>query len=210
MYDDARGADGREVREGERDGEPTRIVAGVRRYPTTIDDLWDALTNLERLPRWMGPVEGDLRLGGRYQLEGNAGGTITACDAPRSFALTWEYMGSVSWVQVQLTSDGDHTVLRLEHEMSADPAHEAHWEQFGPGATGIGWDLAMLGLAHHLSTDGAPIDPQADAAWTASTEGREFIRACADAWITAHVESGEATDTAQAMADRSVAAYTGG
>ena len=31
-----------------------------------IDDVWDACTNPERIPRWFLPVSGDLRLGGRY------------------------------------------------------------------------------------------------------------------------------------------------
>ena len=51
-------------------------------YDTTLDDLWDACTNAERIPRWFLPVSGELRDGGRYQLEGNAGGTIERCDPP--------------------------------------------------------------------------------------------------------------------------------
>ena len=47
-------------------------------YDTGIDDLWDTVTNPERIPRWFLPISGELRVGGRYQFEGNAGGTITA------------------------------------------------------------------------------------------------------------------------------------
>ncbi|MEM6927155.1 MAG: SRPBCC family protein [Myxococcota bacterium] len=209
MYDDARGADAREVRESERDGSKTRIVAGMRRYPTTLDDLWDALTTTERIRRFMGPIEGDLRPGGRYQLRDNAGGTITECDPPHAFAVTWEFMGSVSWVRVQLTADGDHTTLRLEHEMSADPAHEAHWEQYGPGATGVGWDLAMIGLGHHLATGDAN-DPQAVEAWSTSAPGRAVLTGCADGWARAHEASGEDAEVARAMAERTAKFYTGG
>ncbi|MEO0605914.1 MAG: SRPBCC family protein [Myxococcota bacterium] len=209
MYDDARGADAREVRDGERDGARTRIVSGTRRYPTTQDDLWDALTTVDRIRRFMGPLEGDLSLGGRYQLEGNAGGTITECDAPHTFAITWEFMGSVSWVRVQLTADGDHTQLRLEHEMSADPTHEAHWAQYGPGATGVGWELAMLGLGHHLAT-GEANDPRAVEAWSASPSGRTFLTDCADGWALAHEASGEDSEVARAMAERTAKFYTGG
>ncbi|MEZ5138897.1 MAG: hypothetical protein R2711_09075 [Acidimicrobiales bacterium] len=56
----------REVRTGERDGQATRIVVARRRYGTDVDDLWTALTDLERLPRWFLPVSGDLREGGTY------------------------------------------------------------------------------------------------------------------------------------------------
>ena len=44
-----------------------------RTYETTIVDLWDAITSAERIPRRFLPISGDLRLGGRYQLEGHAG-----------------------------------------------------------------------------------------------------------------------------------------
>ena len=66
----------------------------TRLYDTSVDDLWDALTSKERIPRWFLPVEGDLKLGGRYQLKGNAGGTITACTPPNHFAATWEFGGA--------------------------------------------------------------------------------------------------------------------
>jgi hypothetical protein len=41
-----------------------------------VDDAWDGCPSLDRLPQWFLPVSGELRLGGRYQLEGNAGGTV--------------------------------------------------------------------------------------------------------------------------------------
>ena len=49
-------------------------------YAAAVGDVWDACTNPERIPRWFVPVSGDLRLGGRYQIEGNASGTIERCD----------------------------------------------------------------------------------------------------------------------------------
>ena len=63
-----------------------RSVTISQTYAATTDELWDACTNPERIPRWFLPVSGDLRLHGRYQLLGNAGGTIERCDAPASFA----------------------------------------------------------------------------------------------------------------------------
>ena len=61
---------------GTRDGAATHVQTLAQTYPAPIDDVWDALTSAERIPRWFLPVSGDLRLGGRYQVEGNAGGTI--------------------------------------------------------------------------------------------------------------------------------------
>ena len=60
----------------ERDGHPARTVTLARSFAAAVDDLWDAVTNGERIPRWFLPVSGQLEPGGHYQLEGNAGGTI--------------------------------------------------------------------------------------------------------------------------------------
>ena len=59
-----------------------KVSSIAQTYPTPIEDLWDACTNAERIPRWFLPISGDLRVGGRYQLEGNASGTVQTCDAP--------------------------------------------------------------------------------------------------------------------------------
>ena len=59
-YDHALGAEFREVRDVEHDGKPARAIEGSRLYSTETDDLWDALTNAERIPRWFLPIRGDL------------------------------------------------------------------------------------------------------------------------------------------------------
>ena len=41
----------REVRTGSRDGAVTRVAVARRTYPTDRADLWDAVTNPERIPR---------------------------------------------------------------------------------------------------------------------------------------------------------------
>ena len=57
--------------------------------------MWDAVTSAERIPRWFLPISGDLRLGGRYQLEGNAGGEVLECAPPaRRRARTTASRGS--------------------------------------------------------------------------------------------------------------------
>lgn len=207
-YTNALGVEFREVEETTRGGQAVRVVVGTRSYPTDSADLWDALTNPERIPRWFLPIAGDLRPGGRYSLEGNASGTIERCDSPTALDLTWEFAGSVSWVAVRLEPTDDGTRLTLKHSMLKDDAGEAHWEQFGPGATGVGWDLSFLGLGWFLDDGGQPLDRETIDAWMASNAGKQFIRECAEAWAEAHIKAGESPETARAMAQRTAAAYT--
>src|SRR4051794_11807882 len=93
-----------------------RVATISQVYDTDIDDLWDACTNAERIPRWFLPISGELKVGGRYQLTGNASGTVERCDPPHSFGATWEYGGVVSWIDVRLTPAGEgRTRFELEH-----------------------------------------------------------------------------------------------
>ena len=62
-----------------------RTVLLQRTYDAPVEDVWDAITDPQRIARWFLPVTGDLRLGGTYQLEGNAGGKILRCEPPHSF-----------------------------------------------------------------------------------------------------------------------------
>jgi uncharacterized protein YndB with AHSA1/START domain len=76
----------------------------------------DVCTRPERIPRWFLRVLGDLRVGGYYQLEGNAGGKIERCDPPNGFTATWECGGSVSWIEVRLSVEADgRTRFELNH-----------------------------------------------------------------------------------------------
>jgi uncharacterized protein YndB with AHSA1/START domain len=200
------GAVTREVASRDYEGRPARVVILSRRYPTTVMDLWDALTSAERIPRWFLPVSGDLRLGGRYQFEGNAGGEITACDPPRLLAATWEFGGGVSWLTVRLAEEkGGGARLELEHIAHVEGDF---WDQFGPGAVGVGWDLALIGLGLHLAT-GAAVDPTESAAWSASEEGKAFARGSSEGWRRASIAAGTDEATATAAAARTTAFYTG-
>lgn len=208
-YGNAFGADFREVQDRTRDGQPVRAVVGTRSYRTDCADLWNALTDAERLPRWFLPVTGELELGGRYQLEGNAGGSILKCDPPEELEITWEFGGQVSWVRVSLAQKDGGTRMTLEHLIPKDQAAEDHWKQYGPAAGGVGWDLTFFGLALHLDSGGQAIDQDTNNAWLASDAGKTFMRTSADHWREAHVKSGEDPGVAEAMATRTAGFYTG-
>ena len=201
---DQLGAVRRGVSSLDHHGRPARALTAEQTYAADAADVWDALTDPDRLPRWFLPIEGDLRVGGRYQLVGNAGGTIERCEPPRSLAVTWEYGEGVSWVEVDLTESGGSTTLVLRHIAHPDE----RWDRYGPGAVGIGWDLSMLGLALHLAT-GESNDPEAFMGWASGEEGRDFMRGSNDRWYDADVVDGAEPVEARLRADRTLAFYTG-
>ncbi len=202
----------RAVSRTERDGLDVRVQSLAQRYPSPLEDVWDAVTSAERIGRWFLPVDGDLALGGRYQLQGNAGGTVLECEPPAAerahFRVTWEFGGGVSWLTVRLRAENtDSTRLELEHVAPTDSVPEELWNRFGPGATGLGWDAALLGLNLHLTApDQRPEDPMA---WQLGPEGKRFNRLAADRWALAHAANGTDPQVAQAAAAAVYAVYVG-
>jgi uncharacterized protein YndB with AHSA1/START domain len=92
------------------------------RFDTDIDDLWSALTEADRLARWLGDFEGDLRLGGKFSArffatgwEGT--GRVESCEPPRRLLVLTVMPGKPEEehaIEATLTADGDQTVLVLE------------------------------------------------------------------------------------------------
>ncbi|MFT4233345.1 MAG: SRPBCC domain-containing protein [Leucobacter sp.] len=204
----------RALRTEEVDGAPAHVQTLVQEYPAGIDDVWDAATSAERIARWFLPVSGELRLGGRYQLEGNAGGEVLACSPPADgaaeYRVTWEMGGGVTWLAVRLTADGpDRTRFELEHTARTADVPAEMWEMFGPGATGVGWDGGLLWLSLHLGAVPGSLAPEEAAAWAVTDEGRAFYRAAADGWAAAHIAAGADPETARRNADATYGFYTG-
>jgi uncharacterized protein YndB with AHSA1/START domain len=196
----------RAVTTGSRDDREIKSVTLTERYPVTLADLWDACTDGERISRWLMPITGELHVGGRYQLHGNAGGVIEQCVPHERIAVTWEFGGDVSWVVATFSATSGGAQVHVEHIAYVD---QERWEQFGPGAVGIGWDSMLLGLALHLGS-GVALDPEQAMAWMTSPEGMEFMRRSGEAWRVAHIASGDDPEAATAAAERCLAAYTGG
>jgi uncharacterized protein YndB with AHSA1/START domain len=180
-----------------------RTVTISRVYDTTPEDLWEACTTPERLARWFLPVSGDLRAGGRFAFQGNASGTIERCEPPRAVDATWEAGGQTSWVELRLAGEPDgrarFTLIHIAH------VGDDLWDQFGPGAVGVGWDGAVLGLTLHVA------DPAArpDEAWQTSEEARRFYGLASERWARASIAAGTPEADARAAEARTTGFYTG-
>lgn len=177
----------------------TVTVSVSRSYDAEAQDVWDAVTNPERIPRWFYPVSGDFQVGGSFQLQGNAGGEIRVCEQPNLLEIT--FGGPESVVELRLTGSGEKTTLQLTHTVPVAMAGS------GAGAlfVGPGWDGALLGLAIHLRGEsvGNPLEA------ANSPEVIEFNKGSIAGWKESIEASGTATDEEIAGAHAAaVAQYT--
>jgi uncharacterized protein YndB with AHSA1/START domain len=104
------------------------VVRMEDRFGTDIDDVWSALTDPRRLARWLGEVEGDLRLGGEFRARFFASGwegtgRVEACEPPQRLLVLTKETGEPDEdagepdehaIEATLTADGDQTILVIE------------------------------------------------------------------------------------------------
>lgn len=175
----------REVEAEDTDAGRSRSVLLRRSLAAPVDDVWDAVTNPVRLKRWFYPITGDLRAGGKYQLEGNAGGEIRRCDQPNLLAVTWEYDGGGSSdLEVRLSAEGEGATLAEIRHTAVLPFDDDFWianlGQFAPG-----WDHGLSRLDSYLNGELAEYDspnelsPEAQQFWELA--GKEWV-IVATAW----------------------------
>ena len=123
MTSNAQGGSGR-ILGSLRSADGKGAVRMQDRYDTDIDDLWAALTDPRRLARWIGEVEGDLRLGGQFRAhfftsgwEGT--GRVEACEPPHRWLVRTKDADDPDnpdehAIEATLTVDGDQTILVIE------------------------------------------------------------------------------------------------
>lgn len=114
-----------------RSAEGKGIVRLEDRFDTDIDDLWSALTDPRRLSRWIGEVEGELRLGGEIRTHFFASGAegtgrVEACDPPHRLLVLTKHTDAPYELVIEatLTADGAQTILVVEQRgMPLDLLH---------------------------------------------------------------------------------------
>jgi uncharacterized protein YndB with AHSA1/START domain len=117
------------------------------RYPTSIEDLWSALTDPQRLTRWVAEVDGDLSPGGTFHARFTSGwdgiGRVDDCEPPRRLLLTMSPGGEdETAIEALLSTDGDGTRLVIEER--GIPLDEL-------AAHGAGWQAHVEDLGAHIA-----------------------------------------------------------
>jgi uncharacterized protein YndB with AHSA1/START domain len=133
-----------------RSADGTGVVRVEDRFDTDIDDLWSAITDPGRLARWLGEVEGDLRLGGEFRAHFYASGwegtgRVEACEPPRRLLLLTAEpnQDGEHVIEVTLAADGDQTILAweergmpLDHLAAYGAGIQVHVEDLGAHIAG--------------------------------------------------------------------------
>jgi uncharacterized protein YndB with AHSA1/START domain len=116
-------------------------------YDTDIADLWSAITEPDRLARWIATVEGDLRVGGTIQAQFTSTwegpGRIDVCEAPNRLLLTMEPESEdEAEIEAMLTAEGARTRLVVEERgLPLDVLHKH----------GAGWQAHVEDLGRYLA-----------------------------------------------------------
>lgn len=122
----------------QRDGQHVLVLTRQLRAP--IEDVWAAVTEPDRLARWIGSWEGDPESGSVQFVmlfeEGHEGETMTirVCDPPHRLHVTSQAGDEVWLLDVDLThSDGVTTLTLSQPGVTAEQA----------AGVGPGWDYYL-------------------------------------------------------------------
>jgi uncharacterized protein YndB with AHSA1/START domain len=112
------------------------VVHMEDRFDTSIEDLWSAITEPDRLARWLARVEGELKLGGEFRASFTSTwegpGRVDICEPPRRLLVTMQPgEEDETVIEAVLTPDGEHTLLVVEDRglpVAEAPVHGAGWQ----------------------------------------------------------------------------------
>ena len=154
------------------DGPFGRELQLTRRFRTPIDDVWAAMTESDRLERWIGRWEGDPSTG-RVDFFMTAEGQgedvpaeeyrISECSPPRRFAGETS-VGEERWLlRFELTEADGTTTLVFAQALGTDDLGSVGpgWEYYldrlaavleGADAAGVQWDAYFPAMRDHYSS----------------------------------------------------------
>jgi uncharacterized protein YndB with AHSA1/START domain len=120
-------------------------------YAAELGELWSAVTDPERLARWLVQVTGDLRVGGaietRFTSSWSGPGRIEVCEPPSHLLVTLSPDSpDETVIEAWLSTEGDKTRLIVEERGIPVPELAGH---------GAGWQAHVEDLAAHLSGERA-------------------------------------------------------
>jgi uncharacterized protein YndB with AHSA1/START domain len=145
--------------------EVAAVVEREIRIAARPETVFDFFVDPEKMVQWKGrKAELDARPGGVYRVEINdeaiARGEYVEIDAPNRVVFTWGWEGQESGehavppgssrVEIELTPDGDGTLVRLRHVDLPAQSRDVH---------GQGWDLYLGRLARVAAGEDPGPDP---------------------------------------------------
>lgn len=153
-----------------RDG--TDHIVFTRTFRAAIDDVWAAVTESERLARWIGTWIGD-PASGAVTFQMNAEGDIpeetfeiASCEAPRRLVIdSWNEAEQVTWhIELSLAEEAgvttltfSHSVPRAELASGVGPGWDYYLDRLvaaenGAGVGSIDWASYSPALSEHYRT----------------------------------------------------------
>ena len=156
--DDQQPTGGKRILGSLRSADSVGIVRIEDRYDTDHRRPVGSLTEPDRLARWYGQVEGDLRPGGEFRVYLEADdiestGRVEACEPPRRLLVTTRESDESyrkgqgappfdATIEATLTADGDQTILVIE--VRGMPLDKIAFY-------GAGWQIHAENLAAYLA-----------------------------------------------------------
>ncbi|WP_295124433.1 SRPBCC domain-containing protein [uncultured Leifsonia sp.] len=134
-----------------------RSVTVQREYPATTAELWAALTEPERLARWIGRFEPTaegfrLEMGGP-ETDAVVDGRVLACEPERRLLVTWRFSGAgeaeaATELEATITAtSADRVLLTLSHRRVQAVTASVY---------GAGWQDVLTHLARALGGEATP------------------------------------------------------
>jgi len=135
------------------------VVRLTKLLPASPEQVFDAWTDPDSLAKWflpgpvkIGPVELDLRVGGRYRIvivgetEHELWGEYLEIERPKRLVFTWYSAntgGGETLVTIEFEARGERTELTLTHEQLPNRQAAAQHES--------GWTNILDALGNHLA-----------------------------------------------------------